>query len=48
MSYNRGKNYLKHLKRDFDRTTHDKSYELNSNNPDDNIINQIKELNLNK
>lgn len=48
MSYNRGKNYLKHLKRDFDKTTHDKSYEFDSNNPDDNIINQIKERNLNK
>ncbi len=48
MSYNRGKNYLKYLKRDFDKTIHYKRYEFDSNNPDDNIINQIKERNLNK
>ena len=30
MSYNRGKNYWKHLKRDFNRTGHGRMYEVNS------------------
>lgn len=48
MSYNRGKNYLKHLKRDFNKIGSITRYEFDSNNPDDSIINQIKERNLNK
>lgn len=47
MSYNRGKNYWKHLKRDFNETVISSRYEFNPNNPDDNIINQILKRNLN-
>ena len=46
MSYNRGKNYLKHLKRI--KTSHHKIYEFDINNPNDSIINQILKPNSNK
>ena len=48
MSYNRGKNYLKHLKRDFNKIGVTNRYEFDLNNPDNNIINEIKKQNLNK
>jgi hypothetical protein len=48
MSYNRGKNYLKHLKQDFNKIGTINRYEFDPNNPDDNILNEIKKRNSNK
>lgn len=47
MNYNRGKNYWKHLKHDFNRTRHVCRYEFDPSNPDDHIINQIIKQNSN-